>query len=202
MKPSVARSSEISRAGKRQIITIAGRPGSGKSTTAKQVADKLGFDHFSSGDLFREIARKQGIDVKQANISAEKNAEIDMLVDARLREIGANGDKIVIDSRMAWHWIPDSYKIFLDLDLHIAAERIIANSDQNRALYENVPRDIDAYKIELEERLDSEKRRYQSLYQVNPYDLQNYNLVIDTAIHDIDEVVEIALKQFTSWFAL
>ncbi|MGZ6005361.1 MAG: nucleoside monophosphate kinase, partial [Candidatus Saccharimonadales bacterium] len=52
---------------KRQIITIAGRPGSGKSTTAKMVASKLSFEHFSSGDLFRAIAKEWGIDVLQAN---------------------------------------------------------------------------------------------------------------------------------------
>ncbi len=37
------------------IITIDGPAGSGKSTVAKLLADKLGFIHFNSGSLFRGI---------------------------------------------------------------------------------------------------------------------------------------------------
>ena len=72
---------------KKNIITVAGRPGSGKSSTAKLVANQLGFEHFSSGDLFRSVAKERGVDVLQANLSAEENADIDHLVDGRLREI-------------------------------------------------------------------------------------------------------------------
>src|SRR5947209_7447349 len=98
---------------KRRIITISGRPGSGKSTTAKAVAASLGFPHFSSGDLFRLLAKERGIDVLQANLSAEQNAELDRLVDGRLQEIGREDNELVIDSRMAWHWMPTSFKVFL-----------------------------------------------------------------------------------------
>ena len=41
---------------KKEIITIAGSLGSGKSSTARAVASALRFRHFSSGDLFRQIA--------------------------------------------------------------------------------------------------------------------------------------------------
>ena len=44
----------------------------------------------------------------QANLTAEQNAEIDHLVDGKLRQIGETEEGLVIDSRTAWHWIPDS----------------------------------------------------------------------------------------------
>ncbi len=198
MKPSEEQSATIS---KKHIITIAGRPGSGKSTTAKKVADRLGYEHFSSGDLFREIAKKDGLDVKQANISAEKNSKIDQLVDERLQEIGITQDMQVIDSRMAWHWIPQSFKVFLDLNLNIAAKRIIDNFDKKRAVNESIPLAVDAYAKELEGRLDSEKRRYKALYGVNPYSADNYDLVVDTAVNNIEQVVEIVVKEFNSWLS-
>jgi cytidylate kinase len=56
---------------KKHIITIGGRPSSGKSSTAKAVAAALGYDHFSSGDLFRQLGKEHGIDVLQANIQLQ-----------------------------------------------------------------------------------------------------------------------------------
>ena len=126
---------------KKHIITIAGRPGSGKSATSKLVAERLGYDHFSSGDLFRQLGEEKGLDLLTANFSAEKNAEVDHLVDEKLRMIGETEDYKVIDSRTAWHWIPQSFKVFLDLDLDVAAKRIITNMDPERRESENVPDD-------------------------------------------------------------
>jgi cytidylate kinase len=114
---------------KKHIITIAGKPGSGKSTTSRLVSEALGFTKFSSGDFFREIANERGIDVLEANKVAEDEREIDHMVDQRLRDLGAAEDNLVIDSRMAWHWMPYSFRVYLDLDLVVAAERIIAHHE-------------------------------------------------------------------------
>lgn len=186
---------------KKHIITIAGRPGSGKSTTAKAVTEKLGYQHFSSGDLFRALAREQGVDVLQANLSAEQNAEIDHLVDGRLQNIGATQDRIVIDSRTAWHWIPSSFKVFLDLDLRVAAERILASMDDARLASEHTHRDAGEYAKILRQRLDSESRRYKALYNIDPYVMDNYNLVVNTAAHNLDEVVQLVLDSYKNWLA-
>lgn len=186
---------------KKHIITIGGRPGSGKSSTARQLALQLGFQHFSSGDLFRALAKEMGIDVLQANLSAEENAEIDHKVDGRLREIGRQDDKLVIDSRTAWHWIPGSYKIFLNLNLRVAAERILNEKDKDRLLNEHVHEDVDEYARTLQRRLDSETRRYKALYDIDPYDMGNYDLVVDTEAHGLDEVVATVLQGYKQWLA-
>lgn len=184
---------------KKHIITIAGRPGSGKSTTAKDVAERLGYHHFSSGDLFRALAKERGIDVLQANLSAEENAEIDHLVDGRLQEIGAKDDEQVIDSRTAWHWMPDSFKVFLDLDLQVAARRILSSMDDVRLASEHIHRDPMEYASILQKRLDSETRRYKALYGIDPYDMSNYDLVVDTEANNIEQVVELILDGFQQW---
>lgn len=183
---------------KKHIITIAGRPGSGKSTTAKGLASSLGYEHFSSGDLFRAIAKEQGVDVLQANLAAEQEATIDHLVDQRLRDIGANEDEKVIDSRMAWHWMPNSFKVYLDLDLLTAAERSLGGRDMDLH-NEDVPESHQEYAEALQQRLDSEARRYKSLYNVNPYDMTNYDLVVDTAANNSEQVLELILKSFDQW---
>lgn len=184
---------------KKHIITIAGGPGSGKSTSAKAVAERLGFKHFSSGDLFRELGKERGIELLQANKSAKAHEELDPLVDNKLRQIGATEDNIIIDSRTAWHWIPSSYKVFLDLDLRIAAQRILNESIESRLSNEYVHQDPEEYGHLLKQRQEGETKRYLEKYGINPYDLSNYDLVIDTSSNNISEVVEKVVKGFNKW---
>jgi cytidylate kinase len=184
---------------KKHIITIAGRPGSGKSTTAKLVAGSLGFQHFSSGDFFRQIGTEMGLDTLRANRTAETNAEIDRRVDSRLQEMGANEEKLVIDSRMAWHWMPRSYKVFLDLDLVRAAERILGSMSEERKAHEHVHDDPVEYAEALKQRLHSENLRYKSKYDVNAFDLHNYDLVVDTGQNSIEATVKLVLDGYQAW---
>lgn len=184
---------------KKHIITIAGRPGSGKSATSKLVAQNLSYEHFSSGDLFRALGEERGLDVLRANRSAELNAEIDHLVDKKLRQIGEDDDYKVIDSRTAWHWIPQSFKVFLDLDLDVAAKRIITNMEPERMESEKIPDDPHVYAEQLQERLDSESRRYMNLYEINPYALENYDLVVDTEANNLEQVAHIVQNAYEEW---
>lgn len=187
---------------KKQIITIAGRPGSGKSTTAKGVAAALGYQHFSSGDLFREASKQQGLDVLQLNLAAEKAegiSTVDTLVDQRLRDIGNNEDTIVIDSRTAWHWIPQSFKVYLDLDLTTAAQRILAAMTPERIAAEHIPDDPDEYGKVLQNRLDSETRRYKKIYNIDPSKITNYDLVIDTKTTNLEQTVQMVLEKYKEW---
>ena len=184
---------------KKHIITITGKPGSGKSTTSKAVASELSYRHFSSGDLFRSIGNERGVNVLQANLSGEHDSSIDHLVDQRLRDIGAEEDNMVIDSRTAWHWMPFSFKVYLDLDLLTAAERIILSTDLARLETEHIPNNPKEYTVALQQRLDSEARRYKKLYDVNPYDISNYDLVIDTKINNTEQTVVLVLSRFHDW---
>ncbi len=184
---------------KKHIITIAGRPGSGKSATSKLVAERLSYEHFSSGDLFRALGEKQGLDVLRMNRSAEQNVGIDHLVDEKLQQIGRDDDRKVIDSRTAWHWIPQSFKVFLDLDLLAAATRIIANAEPARMESEKIPNDALVYASQLQERLDSESRRYMNLYKINPYTLDNYDLVVDTEANSLEQVTNMVIAAYEKW---
>jgi len=187
---------------KKNIITIAGKPGSGKSTASKSIAQELGFEHFSSGDLFRAIGRERGAQINEANELAEKEKDIDELVDQRLRDIGASQNQVIIDSRMAWHWMPQSFKVYLNLDLEVAALRILSDMDDERRKHEHIPKDPAEYAKLLKSRLDSEARRYKKLYDVNPYDVNNYDLVVNTADHQPKEVQELIMSEYNLWLGL
>jgi len=184
---------------KKHIITIAGKPGSGKSTTAKGLAQTLQYERFSSGDFFRAIGKERGIDVFATNLMAESEKDIDELVDQKLRDLGETGDNMIIDSRMAWHWMPYSFRVYLDLDIATAAERIFTTLEQERLEAEHIPDTAQEYAIQLQQRLDSEAKRYQNLYQVNPYDVTNYDLVLNTGQHDTEEVQRLILEAYNNW---
>lgn len=184
---------------KQTIITIAGKPGSGKSTTSNRVALHLNYKHFSSGDLFRNVAKKRNLNVNEFNIAAETDKSIDHEVDDKLKEMGKTGETLVIDSRMAWHWMPNSFRVYLDLDLSDAAVRIIDNITPERLEAEHIPEDPEEYTAVLQERLDSEIKRYNDLYDANPYDPSNYDLVIDTLKNNPDQVAETIFEEYEKW---
>ncbi len=179
----------------KEIITIAGTLGSGKSSTAKGVATQLGFKHFSSGDLFRQIAAERGESVEQINVSAEGQKEIDHQVDELLRTMYADDDRMVIDSRMAWHWMPDSFKVFLQLDPRVAALRIYNHMKEGGRVSETAET-VEEVQASIERRLASEQKRYFNLYGVNARDPNNFDLVIDTAEFDLQTVTQMVLEGF------
>lgn len=184
---------------KKRIITIAGRPGSGKSTAAKAVAAKLGYKHFSSGDLYRQLAHNEGVELLQANISVAAHKKLDPLVDSKLQEIGREKNDLVIDSRLAWHWIPNSFKVFIELDLQTAAKRILSEISQERAKNENIIDDPKEYSKILENRLEKETIRYREKYGINPYDMSNYDLIINSGHHSSEQTASHILKSYEEW---
>lgn len=184
---------------KKHIITIAGKLGSGKSSTARLLAERLRYDHFSSGDLFRQIAAEQNLSLLDANRAAEHDSTIDQLVDERLRQIGEYEDNKVVDSRTAWHWMPKSFKVYLSLPTEIAAARIIKKKHERGDANEIISDSVEDYAADLDERLASENRRYMTLYSIDPSREDNYDLVLDTADMSLDQVAEMVEQKYRAW---
>ena len=63
------------------IIAISGLHGTGKSTIAKKIAEKLGIRHYSTGDAFRELAEEMNMTLEEFTAYVEKNPEIDKKLD-------------------------------------------------------------------------------------------------------------------------
>ncbi len=185
---------------RRHIITIGGLPGSGKSSAAVGVATALGYKHFSSGDLFRKMAAERGVSIEEMNIVAEQQKAIDEGVDAMLRAMGSEKNDVVIDSRMAFHWIPDSFKVFLQLDPKIAAERIFAQVSAGERIGQSAA-SLEKITERTLARIESEKTRYRALYGVDVTDLSQYDMVIDTATHDLRSVIAMIVEVYGRWLA-
>ena len=105
------------------IITISGEPGSGKSTVAKAIAEKLKIKHLSAGDFMRELAAERKMTILELTQKAEKDQSIDKEIDERTKKL-AEQDNFIIDSRLAWYFIPKSLKIYLKCSADEAAKRV------------------------------------------------------------------------------
>ena len=184
---------------KKEIITICGGLGSGKSSTAKEVAKILGFKHFSSGDFFRQVGLELGLSVTETNIRAETDPKIDEMTDQKLRDM-RNAEKVVIDSRTAYHWIPESFKVYLELPAEIAKERILNSlkNDELRKQSEQAGTGEEVLK-KMTERFESEQKRYWDLYKINNTDMSQFDLVIDTNKNNLEQVVDIIIADYKKW---
>lgn len=186
---------------KKHIITITGVPGSGKSSTADGVAKYLNYHRFSSGDFMRNIALDMGISLNDLGKIAETDGgKIDARIDDQVREAGKK-ENIVVDSRLAFHWIPESFKVFLDLPLEISKKRIFQSLQNNKLRIESEGiANIDEVYRKITERLANERKRYKDLYGIaNHTDPKNFDLVIDTNKNNLEKVVEIVLSEYKKW---
>jgi predicted cytidylate kinase len=183
---------------KKEIITVAGSPGAGKSSTAKAVASALGFRHFSSGDRFRQLAAARGESIEAMNISAEVQRDIDLEVDQLLQRMYRTEQRLVIDSRMAWRWMPQSFKVFLVLDPSTAAERVFNHLQKEGRISEDA-QSVAEVRTSIERRSASEHKRYAALYSVEVTDPLNFDVVINTKHNDLPTVTAIVRAAFQAW---
>lgn len=179
---------------KQRIITITGKPGSGKSSTAKQLSKLLGYEHFYSGQIVREIAKKRGISLGELNKIAEQDTSIDEQIDEEIRQL-AHRERLIVDARLGFHWLPQSFKVFLDLPTDVAAARIFHDID-NRMKSAEFAINVLEVGDSIRERISSERRRYENLYGINPYHASHFDLIVDTASNN---PMSVALKIFDTY---
>jgi len=182
---------------KKTIITISGTPGSGKSTTAREVASKLGYTYFSSGDLMREMAESYSMTVDEVNKLAELNTDIDKEIDLKLQSL-SDRVNLVIDSQLAFHWIPESFKVLLTADLKTASERTFNHIVRDGKRSETANSVEEMYKS-LNERIESEKKRYKALYGIDYTEESNFDIKVDTRDIPSEEVIKRVMDAYTEW---
>ena len=171
-------------------ITISGKAGSGKSTVAKLLSNKLKLKHYSIGDLMRAMAMDKGMTLLELNKVAEKDTSIDFELDNKLKELGKTKDNFIVDGRLTAFFIPNAdARIFLKADDKVRARRILKDKRQQEKS-ENLRETIS----NIKKREESEKKRYQKYYGVDYFDKKLYNYVIDTTKLSPKEVVVKIIK--------
>lgn len=185
---------------KKHIITLSGKPGSGKSSTADKVAELLSYTRYSSGDIVRSYVRKHGMTLEEFNTRAQTDHSLDQDIDEELRKLREHND-IVVDSRLGFYWIPESFKVYLDLDMDVATARIYkdAISNANRGVGAGTATSISDAARQVQSRLNAEVRRFKALYGVDPYQSTNFDLIINTARHSPQTVALTIFDHYKKW---
>jgi cytidylate kinase len=168
------------------LITVSGPAGSGKSTLAARLAERLGYDHVSGGDIFREIAAERDLTPLELNKRAEEDDGIDRALDERLRSTARDRDDLVLESRLAG-WMAGDYadvRIWLTAPIEVRAARIAEREDKP----------AEQARSETEARSESEALRYRRYYGIDIDALGIYDLVLNTARWDPDGVVGLAAE--------
>lgn len=174
-------------------ITLTGNLGSGKSTICKILQDEYGFEIYSTGKVQRKLAEEMNLTVLEMNQLMCSDSKYDSMIDdatARLSRENKEKD-IVFDSRLAWHFVESSFKVFLMVSLDVAAERVMNDSRGAVESYHS----IEDAKNQLAKRAQNENERYKELYNVEYFNFGNYNLVLDSTYCTPDILVEVIMKE-------
>ena len=169
-------------------ITISGTPGSGKSTVAKILEEKLGLNYIYSGLIFRDLAKEHNMSLEEFGKYCEENCEIDKELDNRQLEILRKGN-VILEGRLAG-WLAyknkiKAFKISINADLKVRTSRIV--NRENGSIQER--------KKEIIKREKSEIKRYKKYYNINLHDTSIYDIVIDSGDKTPEEIVDIILEK-------
>ena len=176
-------------------ITIAGDLGSGKSTVANHLINNINYRIESAGLIFRRLAEQHGMSAKEFNQFIESNPKYDNMVDDTIKEMGEKEENIIFDSRLAWYFVPKSFKIYMYVDVDTATERIFNDKGRVSESYS----DMATAKKEIIERRESEVLRYKTFYNIDINNYSNYDFIIDTSHATKDEVNDAVLSNFKAF---
>ncbi len=177
------------------IITITGKPCTGKSTMAEIFINKYHFDRIYAGAIFKKHARELGIDITDL-CKSEQIYEIDRRVDKELENIYHTrlNEDLLIESRTSWSFMPKAFNVFIDIPNKVMAERLF-NSDRPINERGNT---LDEALQKVTERYNADVARYKLLYNIDCDNLDNYTYVIDnsnlTPEQTADKIYEEYLK--------
>lgn len=164
------------------IVTVSGEIGAGKSTVAKALARSLGLRYLSTGEVFREEARRRGLSLAAMGRLAEQDQTVDRELDRMQTDVARAGG-VLVDSRLSGLLIDGDLRIWFRAPLAVRAARVAARDGLS----------IEEALSALRGREASERRRYQAIYQIDLTDLGRYHVVVDTSIWSAPEIVEALL---------
>ena len=178
------------------LITIWWKAGSGKGTVSKLLAKNLGYKIVSVWDMKRKLAAEMWINIIEFNKlwdNPENAKEFDLKYEEYQQSLKLS-DNIILDSRLWFYAQPKAFKILLDVDENIAWERIF-KAERETDKHATKKHAID----EVKERNLNDEERYKKLYDVDLWNPNNYNLVIDTSERTPEEVLQIILDEFKAY---
>lgn len=173
-------------------ITISGELGGGKTVLGKLLCEKLQCKMISVGGIQRELAEKYGMTTIEFNKYMETHPEIDHECDNKVVEYGKSDANLILDSRLAWHFVPHAFKIHLIININIAGERIFNDSVRKNEQNKDLQDTINNIRI----RKASECKRFMEQYKLDIDRLANYDIVVDSSFITPEELANFVIAKF------
>jgi len=161
-------------------ITICGLAGTGTSTLGKDLASEFDYMYVSSGDLFRAEARKHNMDLYAFEHLCKINSSYDKSLDKEIAMFGKTHDNFLVESRLAWFFIPDSFKIQVTCNFSTRIQRIAKRDNLSY---------VDAQE-KTEKREQAIRDRYRRLYSLEHFDNpEHFDVVLDSTRTSVPKLI-------------
>ncbi len=167
---------------KKPVIVISGPPGSGKTTYAKRLSRDLGLEYFTTGSIFRRLARELGVSLEELSRLAERDPRIDLAIDRATLERAKQGG-VVIDSHLA-AWVLSGVA---DVSILVKAHPLVRIS----RIASREARSVVSVALETLSREFSQWLRFREYYGYDITDFGVFDLVIDTGSLDQETIYKI-----------
>jgi len=139
----------------------------------------------------RKIAEEREMQLAELQqLAALDGGEIDKETDKRTVELAEKEDNFIIDSRLAFHFIPSAIKIFLTVKPEVAAERIFGDVQKQRRGQEQDIHNLDDAIKSVKDRLARDISRYKQHYNIDYVAKENYDLIVDTSNKTPEKIVK------------
>ena len=181
---------------KKSIISLSGDLAAGKGEVSRILSQNLSYSIYRNGEYFRNLAKEYNMDLESFGEYVKNHSKIDLEIENSSKEYAKNHDNFIIDARLGFYSVPESFKVYLKVDIDEAAKR---------AFYDQKRKDIEGYssieeqKKALIKRFNDENERYLKLYGIKKDNYNNYDLIVDTTNKAPEEVADIIIENYKKW---
>ena len=167
------------------IITVGGLAGTGTTTTAELLSEKLNIPYISAGSVFREMAAEKGMSVLEFSEFAEGNDDIDKEIDKRQALKAKEADDLIVEGRLSGFFVDNAdLKLWLVTPFDVRSKRISERENKS----------VEIAKDEIIIREKSEALRYMEIHNIDISNMDIYDLIINTDTFNPEKVSEIIIQ--------
>ena len=167
------------------IITIGGLAGTGTTTLAEVLSEKLDVPYISAGFIFREMAAERGMTVLEFSEFAEGNDDIDKEIDKRQAEKAKLAENLIIEGRLSAFFVENAdLRICLMTPFDVRSKRIAQREEKS----------VEIAKEEIITREKSEALRYKEIHNIDISNMEIYDLIVNTDSFDPESISEIIIQ--------
>lgn len=182
---------------KKEIISISGNIAGGKSEICSILADMLCMQVYAASQSFRALSREYNMSLVDFNEYIKEMPEIDKKVEEKTAEYAKNNNKIILDARLGWYVVPESFKVYIKADIDVASKRL-KSFCVRRGIEEQYETQEEA-KDAILKREALERERYEKQYNIDLDDESNYDLVVDSSVKGLFEVANEIAIEYKKW---